>query len=525
MAAKLLRDVELELQAITGMWGGILRNRPDPPRLQSGGGFAGTIWITNTLITAEGGLAILFCVLPHVDKWPLPLPSSPLGVLGVCAVWLFTFTPPIWLGFAGRASRAEREAAMSGMLLLPCLAASMLLAAQQANRILPWLVFTGMCIALLPASMRGPAVARQWLREKFGALAVALATGLTIFTQASPNFAAPVSPPQAGIVAAVAAIDRTIARRTITPGPPEGNRRRLPQSLPTAKQPAYAAVAFRSYRQAINADLSGLYVRRSRSGYHLYRLESGIPSPGGAMRPVTAIIVAKIHRQFASAVYPASPRQIRVESAKAAHKLKFFASDGSPLIWWTRAKSGRYLIFDGPGLDPHNGNRLRPATRRMVAKIVGQFAGRAAPAVYSPVAFRSYRQAIHADLSGLYAHRSEGVWNLYRLVRGGPHPGDGMFPVSGPLVAEIHRQFESSVYPVPPREIPVRSVRAARSLDFFAPDHSPLLWWARTPSGRYIIFNGPGLDPHNGVRLFPASPDRVAKILRQLTEETVYPAQ
>ena len=525
MAAEILQEIESEISSITAMWGHLGRDGLPSPVPPTKGRLVNMMFLTSTIVAGEGALVILFRVPLHGVIWPVPLPSSPLAVLAACAVWFFTFTPLIWYGLTGKAGRDEWEAALGGMLLLPCLAASMLLASQQTNRTLPWLVFIGICITLLPADMRGPAVARKWLREKVGALAVALATGLIIFTQGSPNVAAPASPPQAGMVAAGAADRRTIARSTTTPSQPMGNKQRLPQSTPAAKTPVYVIVTFRSYHRAIHADLSELYARRSKSGYHLYRLETGVPRPGGAMRPVTAALIVKLHRQFASAVYPASPRQIRVESAKAARNINFFASDGSPLIWWTRAESGRYLIFNGPGLDPHNGARLRPANQSMAARILREFTGGAVPAVYIPVAFRSYRHAISADLSGLYVRRGENGYHLYRLETGVPRPGGAMRPVTAALIAKLHRQFASAVYPASPRQIRVESAKAARNINFFASDGSPLIWWARSKSGQYLLFDGPGLDPHNGARLRPAGRGSVAKILRQLTEETVYPAK
>jgi hypothetical protein len=130
-----------------------------------------------------------------------------------------------------------------------------------------------------------------------------------------------------------------------------------------------------TYHRAMMLDLTppqGLWYTRDPGG--AYRFFSGRGLDPVTKKPdklITAPIAEKIRKYFEQVHWPDGPHQIKIKSRYQALHLDFFPPGG---LWCDRGGRFGYRLFDGPGVDPLTGRKLKRVTRPIAEQLHEAFA-------------------------------------------------------------------------------------------------------------------------------------------------------
>ena len=130
------------------------------------------------------------------------------------------------------------------------------------------------------------------------------------------------------------------------------------------------AINLTSYHQAVALELPdprGVYYLKMPSGQYRIFASPGVdPVTHKKVNLVTDPIAKQIEHWFRTNPWPKGPAEIRFVSKRQGRRFNFFPHGG---LWYDTGGRLGYRIFDGPGVDPHNGRKLKSLTARVVRRL------------------------------------------------------------------------------------------------------------------------------------------------------------
>lgn len=144
----------------------------------------------------------------------------------------------------------------------------------------------------------------------------------------------------------------------------------LPPPLPPPPEPDPEAINVTSYHQAVGVNLLSprgtYYLRMPGGSYRLFATPGIDPVTHKQVHRITMSVAGRIERWFITAPWPEGPHEIHFVSRRQGRHFNFFPHGG---LWYDRGGSLGYRIFDGPGVDPHTGRKLKPLTPHVVRRL------------------------------------------------------------------------------------------------------------------------------------------------------------
>jgi hypothetical protein len=227
---------------------------------------------------------------------------------------------------------------------------------------------------------------------------------------------------------------------------------------------------------------------------------------------------------------PQIPKRIAYDLT-SIDKIQFFdVLTSEPKIWYYKAESGGFELFDGPGHHPQYKLKLEPITPDIVGQIKtkliadAQRVGRVPNRMdYDHISVERivFFDPVTAEPKVWYHKADDGRFDLFDGPGYHPQYKEKLQPIDSEIVAQIKTRLKADAERIPqvPKRIDYDHISIERIVFFDPSTAEPKVWYFKTDDGRFDFFDGPGYHPQYREKLQPITPDIVAQIRKQLKSD------